>query len=106
MRTVVLLTISNIFMTFAWYGHLRFKKSPLWMGHRQLDDCIFRVLLSGTRKSHRVVSIFNRPVENDSGSDHACRLFDFFSPVFARTIPVELRGRFCVYRRGGVFYVL
>jgi len=31
MRTVVLLTISNIFMTFAWYGHLRFKKSPLLM---------------------------------------------------------------------------
>ena len=28
--TVVLLTISNIFMTFAWYGHLRFKSSPLW----------------------------------------------------------------------------
>ncbi len=28
--TVVLLIISNIFMTFAWYGHLRFKASPLW----------------------------------------------------------------------------
>ena len=24
-----LLTISNIFMTFAWYGHLRFKAAPL-----------------------------------------------------------------------------
>ena len=31
MRTIVLLTISNIFMTFAWYGHLRFKESPLWI---------------------------------------------------------------------------
>ena len=30
MRTVVLLTISNVFMTFAWYGHLKFKASPLW----------------------------------------------------------------------------
>ncbi len=30
MRTVVLLTISNIFMTFAWYGHLRFKHTALW----------------------------------------------------------------------------
>jgi uncharacterized protein len=28
--TVALLTISNIFMTFAWYGHLRFKSSPIW----------------------------------------------------------------------------
>ena len=26
---VVLLTISNIFMTFAWYGHLKFKSAPI-----------------------------------------------------------------------------
>jgi uncharacterized protein len=31
MLTVVLLTISNIFMTFAWYGHLKYKGSPLWI---------------------------------------------------------------------------
>lgn len=30
MRTVILLTISNIFMTFAWYGHLKFKSTPLF----------------------------------------------------------------------------
>ncbi len=28
---IILLTISNIFMTFAWYGHLRFKSSALWI---------------------------------------------------------------------------
>jgi uncharacterized protein (DUF486 family) len=28
--TVLLLLVSNIFMTFAWYGHLRFKHLPLW----------------------------------------------------------------------------
>jgi uncharacterized protein (DUF486 family) len=27
--TVGLLLISNIFMTFAWYGHLKFKSSPI-----------------------------------------------------------------------------
>jgi uncharacterized protein (DUF486 family) len=31
METVVFLTISNIFMTFAWYGHLKYKSSPLWI---------------------------------------------------------------------------
>ncbi len=31
MKTIILLTISNIFMTFAWYGHLKFSKSPLWI---------------------------------------------------------------------------
>jgi uncharacterized protein (DUF486 family) len=25
-----LLICSNVFMTFAWYGHLRFKEVPLW----------------------------------------------------------------------------
>ncbi|MGQ0557033.1 MAG: DMT family protein [Nitrospiraceae bacterium] len=31
MQTILLLTISNIFMTFAWYGHLKYKDSPLWI---------------------------------------------------------------------------
>jgi uncharacterized protein (DUF486 family) len=28
-RTIVLLIISNIFMTFAWYGHLKYKNRSL-----------------------------------------------------------------------------
>ena len=28
---ILLLIASNVFMTFAWYGHLKFKTSPLWM---------------------------------------------------------------------------
>ena len=28
---VLLLTISNVFMTFAWYGHLKYKGSALWI---------------------------------------------------------------------------
>jgi uncharacterized protein (DUF486 family) len=30
-KTVLLLLCSNVFMTFAWYGHLKFKSSPLWL---------------------------------------------------------------------------
>jgi uncharacterized protein (DUF486 family) len=30
MSTIILLTISNVFMTMAWYGHLKYKDSPLW----------------------------------------------------------------------------
>lgn len=30
MKTVLLLLASNLFMTFAWYGHLKFKSVPLW----------------------------------------------------------------------------
>lgn len=28
---ILLLSLSNIFMTFAWYGHLKFKAAPLWI---------------------------------------------------------------------------
>ena len=29
LTSIVLLIASNVFMTFAWYGHLRYKSSPL-----------------------------------------------------------------------------
>jgi len=28
---IAMLMASNVFMTFAWYGHLKFKESPLWI---------------------------------------------------------------------------
>ena len=30
MTTILLLTLSNIFMTFAWYGHLKYRHAPLF----------------------------------------------------------------------------
>jgi len=30
LKTVLMLVLSNIFMTAAWYGHLRYKALPLW----------------------------------------------------------------------------
>ena len=29
MRTIFLLLIANIFMTFAWYGHLKYRTAPI-----------------------------------------------------------------------------
>lgn len=29
MWTIILLLISNVFMTFAWYGHLKYRQAPL-----------------------------------------------------------------------------
>ncbi len=31
MTTIGLLVISNIFMTFAWYGHLKYRSAPLFV---------------------------------------------------------------------------
>src|SRR5258705_12892126 len=30
MKTILLLLCSNIFMTVAWYGHLKYRKAPLF----------------------------------------------------------------------------
>src|ERR1700682_862470 len=30
MTTILLLAISNIFMIFAWYGHLKYREAPLF----------------------------------------------------------------------------
>lgn len=30
LKTILLLTASNVFMTVAWYGHLKFQSLPLW----------------------------------------------------------------------------
>ena len=30
MTTILLLTLSNIFMTIAWYGHLKYRQAPLF----------------------------------------------------------------------------
>ena len=31
MATVLLLVVSNCFMTAAWYGHLKFTSAPMWI---------------------------------------------------------------------------
>ena len=31
MLTILLLIASNVFMTFAWYGHLAYPNRPLWL---------------------------------------------------------------------------
>jgi len=30
-KTIILLTVSNIFMTIAWYGHLKYRNAPLFI---------------------------------------------------------------------------
>jgi len=30
-KTILLLTIANLFMTIAWYGHLKYKTASMWL---------------------------------------------------------------------------
>ena len=54
---ILLLIGSNVFMTFAWYGHLKFTDRPLWIviivswGIALFEDCL---QVPGNRIGYRV----------------------------------------------------
>ncbi len=69
MTTIVLLTISNVFMTFALYGHLKYPEHASAEGDlRQLAHCINGVLFSGASEPDRFLRIHDGAAEDHSGS--------------------------------------
>lgn len=56
---ILLLTCSNVFMTFAWYGHLRYKDVGLWQvifiswGIAFFEYCL---MVPANRLGHQVMS--------------------------------------------------
>jgi len=66
MKTVLLLVISNIFMTIAWYGHLKYRSKPL----------IWVILISWAVRCLSISSSAREPLgltnlHRDSAEDHA-----------------------------------
>ena len=57
---VLLLVASNVFMTFAWYGHLKFGTKPLWIvvivswGIAFFEYCL---AVPANRIGHQVMSV-------------------------------------------------
>jgi uncharacterized protein (DUF486 family) len=102
MRTIALLTISNIFMTFAWYGHLKYRDVPLlkvivisW-GIAFFEYC-FQV------PANRIGS-YEFTAAQLKTIQEVITLTVF--AVFIRALPetvhaLELRSRLCPDRRGG-----
>ncbi|HPY91283.1 MAG TPA: DMT family protein [Lentisphaeria bacterium] len=61
LRTILMLIASNVFMTFAWYGHLRHLEDKKWYIAALLSWCIalFEYLLQvpANRLGHQVMSV-------------------------------------------------
>ena len=61
LQTVLLLTASNVFMTFAWYGHLRNLQGRSWLYAALISwfIALFEYLLQvpANRIGHQVMSI-------------------------------------------------
>ena len=76
---IILLVFSNIFMTFAWYGHLKYKSTALWIvilvswGIAFFEYCL---QVPANRIGHDYYSA--PPVENYAGNYHSCRFRVFF----------------------------
>jgi len=105
MATIILLIFSNIFMTFAWYGHLKYQNVPLWkVTLASWGLAFFRILLSGPRQPDRQPHFQRRAAQDDPGNHHPGGVFVFLHLVSERGHQVELRGGIFLYRGGGVFY--
>ncbi|MGC2694876.1 MAG: DMT family protein [Candidatus Angelobacter sp.] len=105
MLTVILLLMSNIFMTFAWYGHLKYQNVSLWKvtliswGIAFFEYC-FQVP-ANRYGSH----MFNAAQLKTIQEIITLVVFSFFSIlVFEAGYEVEPRGGLLLYRGGVVFY--
>jgi len=68
---VVLLGCSNVFMTVAWYGHLKHKSSPLWLAIlASWGIAFFELRADGPGQPFRQPVLLGHPVEDHAGSDH------------------------------------
>ncbi len=82
MKTVGLLTISNVFMTFAWYGHLKFRDVSLWKVILiSWLIAFFEYLLPGTSEQNRIIPVLRCTTKNYSRSHYARRLQRFLGGV-------------------------
>jgi uncharacterized protein (DUF486 family) len=73
---IVLLTVSNVFMTVAWYGHLKFKSKPLLLVILvSWGIAFFEYRPASAGQSLGSNSVYSAiSVENHPGSHHAHRL--------------------------------
>ena len=60
-KTVLLLVCSNVFMTFAWYGHLKdLRAKPLWIAIVASWSIAFLSAVPGTRRTPNSTSLMMR----------------------------------------------
>ena len=98
MVTILLLTASNIFMTFAWYGHLKFSDVPLWkviVISRGIAFAEYCLMVPANRIGRRQFSVAQ--LNNDhSGDRYCCCIQLLFCVLRERRTPLELHSRFCL----------
>ena len=72
LTTILLLVLSNVFMTLAWYGHLKFKSRALWLVIlASWSIAFFEYLPAGSGQPLGARRLQRRPAQDAAGGDHA-----------------------------------
>jgi hypothetical protein len=103
MTTALLLFISNIFMTLAWYGHLKFKDKPLWLmivasWVLAFFEYLFQV------PANRIGSLHTCAAQSHAGMHHDRRLHDHRVADVPADAALEQHRLVPAHRRGGLFH--
>lgn len=68
-RAFLLLSASNVFMTFAWYGHLRLRALPMWLailGSWGIAFFEYCLMVPANRIGHRALSAFQLKIMQEA----------------------------------------
>jgi uncharacterized protein len=68
-KTAGLLLVSNVFMTTAWYGHLRLKQLPLWqviVGSWLIAFFEYCLMVPANRIGHRTLSAYQLKIMQEA----------------------------------------
>src|ERR1700694_4645577 len=100
---ILLLIGSNVFMTLAWYGHLRFKEVPLagvivvsWL----IASVEYCMAVPAEPLGQR--GLYHGAAQDHTGGGHAADLRRLLRALSQGAHDLELRGRFCLRCDGGV----
>ena len=114
---ILLLIVSNVFMTFAWYGHLKLQEMK-WIDNWPLFGVIlfsWSIALFGILPKFRLIvwdslgnggPFFADAVKSGSGSDHADHFHYLLHAFLQRgNLPVESLGRLCLLGAGSLLCI-
>lgn len=114
--TVLLLVCSNIFMTFAWYGHLKLQEMKVINNWPLIGVILiswgmaFSVFAPNPRQPYRFSrqwrTVYTCSAESDPGSDYPYHFCHFHDDLFSgRNIKMESPGSGSMSGNGRIFCI-
>ena len=96
LTTVLMLIASNIFMTFAWYGHLKDLKDKPWLMAAMISWCI--AFFAGEFRFNVAAA------EDPAGGDHVVCFCSIYGGVYEAIASLGLSVGCSMHVRCGIFY--